>query len=99
MYKITSHYPLAKFYYKGNHSHPVRRTILIIETDKEHLTGYELREGSITRDLKEAPVKTYKKKNIAKYFNCDKRLKFNEANLNKSTLKRYRWKDLLIKGI
>lgn len=65
MYNIVRNSPVAKFYYKGSHSHPIRRTILVISTTSKHIIGYEIREGSTTRLLKDAPVKTYLKSNIA----------------------------------
>lgn len=57
--------PVAKFYYKGHHSHPVRRTVLVIESNSSHIHGYELREGSKVRQLRNAPIKSYKKSKIA----------------------------------
>ncbi len=65
-YRTVRSNPCAKFHYKGSHSHPVRRTILVIETTSNHIRGYELREGSLVRELKKAPIKTYKKSKIAK---------------------------------
>lgn len=51
-YDVVSNLPVARFWYKGNHSHPVRRTVLITQQDSESITGYELREGSKTRVAK-----------------------------------------------
>ena len=62
--------PVAKFFYKGTHSHPVRRTVLIIENMPNYIRGYELREGSETRSLKDAPIKTYRKSRIATQKQC-----------------------------
>lgn len=64
---IESKKPLAKFWYKGSHSHPIKRTVLIIDENKDRIIGYELREGNIVRKLGVAPVKTFKKEKIAKY--------------------------------
>jgi len=66
-YDITYTKPAAKFFYKGTHSHPVRRTVLIIEDNPEFFVGYELRAGNKVRSLKEAPVHTYRKDRIARY--------------------------------
>ena len=67
-YQPVRNMPICKFYYKGNHSHYVRRTILRIPAIRSDLiAGYELREGSTVRTLKNAPVKTYKKDKIAKW--------------------------------
>lgn len=65
-YETVRERPVARFYYKGTHSHPVRRTVIIIENKPRFLRGYELREGSTVRALPEAPVKTYTKSRIAK---------------------------------
>lgn len=65
-YKVVSKKPVAKFYYKGHHSHYVRRTILVIKSDKYSITGYELRCGNNTYSLKKATIKTYLKSKIAK---------------------------------
>jgi len=62
--EIVSQKPVARFYYKGGHSHPVRRTILIKED-----RGDELREGNVVRSMTEAmdKVKFYFKDEIAKW--------------------------------
>jgi len=65
-YKLVSHLPVAKFFYQGNHSHPVRRTVVITDQNDDSFTGYELREGNITRPMSKAPVKTYCRSKIAK---------------------------------
>lgn len=76
VYPVRSKLPVAKFYYKGkSHSHPVRRTILIIESDASYITGYELREGSEVRSFHKAPVKTFLKSKIAKVNQCGFRLR------------------------
>lgn len=69
IYGIVPIKPVARFYYQGSHSHPVRRTILIIEDNEDTLVGYELREGRIIRDPLEALkcIKTYKKSRIARW--------------------------------
>lgn len=58
--------PVARFYYQGSHTHPVRRTVLIIEERADMIIGYELREGSTVRTIKEAMkvVKSYRKDRI-----------------------------------
>mgnify|MGYP000871577344 CR=1 FL=1 len=67
-YDIIKSSPVARFYYQGkSHTHPVRRTILIIEDLPTLLIGYEMREGSKLRSIKDAPVKSYRKDRIAKY--------------------------------
>lgn len=97
-YPIVRNYPVARFYYKGHHSHPVRRTVLLIECKNNYLRGYELREGSISRPFKKAPIKSYSRRHIAKYVNCDKRLKNLPKELNKTTLTRMSLQDLILRG-
>ena len=46
-YQFIENRPVARFFYKGDHTHPVRRTILIIETTDKLITGYEMREGAV----------------------------------------------------
>jgi hypothetical protein len=59
---------VARFFFKGGHTHPVRRTILIITENKDVISGYEFREGSKVRNTKEAlrNIKTYDKSKIAR---------------------------------
>lgn len=59
--------PVARFYYQGSHSHPVRRTILVIESKRKYIRGYELREGREVRSLNSAPIKSYRRNEIAMY--------------------------------
>ena len=69
LYNLVQRKPLARFYYKGNHSHPIRRTVLIIEETSTHITGYELRAGKVSRTPLEALkyVRTYSRDKIARY--------------------------------
>lgn len=101
-YKLVNTHPVARFYYKGGHSHPVRRTILIVESNDTHITGYEVRVGDIVRQPNAAPVKSYKRDKIWKtkhpkitqgsnYFAIGKTKK-------KSTLKRTPLYDYLFTG-
>jgi hypothetical protein len=65
-YEIVRNMPIARFWYKGTHTHPVRRTILVVEQTREYIRGYELREGRIIRPAAKAPVKTYRRERIAR---------------------------------
>jgi len=65
-YDVIGTKPVAKFFYQGNHSHPVRRTVLLISEDKDRLTGYEIRAGKHLSSVRKAKVKTYLKERIAK---------------------------------
>lgn len=68
-YELVRNLPVARFYYQGSHSHPVRRTVLLIKnkTNANILVGYELREGKNVRNLKNAPIKSYRRNEIARF--------------------------------
>lgn len=100
-YPIVRNLPVAQFYYQGNHTHPVRRTVLVIKNTKKMIVGYEIREGNTIRAYDEVGkhIKSYKKDKIAKYGDyC--RLRMSKENKNKmaqeSTLKRKSFKTVLI---
>ena len=69
VYDLISHKPVAKFYYQGHHSHPVRRTVLVIDEKEDMIVGYEVREGDTVRPINEAlrSVKSFRKDRIAKW--------------------------------
>ena len=69
VYDVVSKMPVARFFYQGTHSHPVRRTVVIIKNLKNSIVGYEFREGAKVRAPEEAVkhVKTYRLDRIAKY--------------------------------
>lgn len=100
-YKLIRNLPVARFFYQGAHTHPVRRTIVLIETTTTYIRGYELREGNKTRDFKSAPIKTYRKSKIATVKQLDKRtsLRSTKRNSSRSTLVRASIVDLLKSGI
>jgi len=95
-YNLVDNVPVARFWYKGNHTHPVRRTVLVTESTRDYIKGYELRDGNIVRVASKAPVKTYKRSKIARGANLRKRQK---APLNKSTLVRRPLLDLIESGV
>jgi len=67
--------PVLEFYYRGkSHTHPVRRRVVVVEETSEFFRGYEMREGANVRHtLKQAPIKTYTKKKVAKIGEIDRR--------------------------
>lgn len=68
---LVRNLPVADFYYKGpSHSHPVRRRVLVTNNTKKLVTGYELREGNIIRDIDSAPIKSYRRDRIATRGQC-----------------------------
>ncbi len=100
-YSLVRNLPVARFYYQGSHSHPVRRTILVIESTSRKITGFELREGSEVRDYRSAPIKSYRRVKIAKIKQCGRRLRkrVDLRQHNKTTLQRVSLVDLVKKGV
>ena len=101
-YPTVRERPVAKFFYKGDHTHPVRRTVMLIESKPRFIRGYELREGAEVRDFREAPIKTYTKRKIARVKDIDARrilrAKAAPEQLDQSTMTRIRLLDLIKKG-
>ncbi len=99
-HKLVRSRPVARFYYKGSHSHPVKRTVLIIESNEDYIKGYEVREGKTTRKVANAPIKSYKKNRIARFKNLrrEKRLCINRKDIKISTLRRTVLSDFLFTG-
>jgi hypothetical protein len=101
-YEFSKKRPVARFFYQGSHTHPVRRTIIIINQTPSIIVGYEVREGAITRNVKNAPVKSYSKKLIAKVKQIDTRCSLRKRaegqELNKSTLVRENLSDFIKTG-
>jgi hypothetical protein len=100
-YPVVRSQPVAKFYYQGSHSHPVRRTVLVVENNKNLLTGYELREGSVTRNFDQAPIKSYRHSKIARIEQCGRRLRKRtpKDNHQNTTYVRRSLLDLVKEGV
>lgn len=92
-YDLVTKKPVARFYYQGHHSHPVRRTVLVIEDREDMIVGYEIRVGNTVRDPQEAlkSIKSYRKDKIAKWGDYS-RLRMSSKtfmkNPNETTLER-----------
>ena len=99
-YGFVRNKPVARFFYKGDHTHPVRRTVIIVESSDTILTGYELREGSTVRKFSEAPIKSFRRDRIAKVKQVDRRrvIRKQAASLQKSTLIRDNLSTLITNG-
>lgn len=93
--------PVARFFYKGSHSHPVKRTVLIVKKNNKIAVGYELREGMEKRSFQNAPIKTYRLDRIAKINQIDKRCSLRKQvdNFEVSTFQRYPLVNLIENGI
>ena len=98
-YNLKSKLPVARFFYKGTHTHPVRRTVLVIDQNESSITGYELREGNETRPGNKAPVKTYCRSKIAKTSSLRLDNPLRREKTAKSTLIRRPLMDLIESGI
>jgi hypothetical protein len=97
--KLVSNLPVARFWYKGTHTHPVRRTVLITAQTDESFTGYELREGNAVRTENTAPLKTYCRKKIARTHSLRLDNPLRRSKTNRSTLVRRSYNDLTKTGI
>jgi len=103
-YPVIRNKPVAKFFYEGtSHSHPVRRTVVLIEDNPKYFCGFELREGSKVRLPGNAPIKSYSKKNIACIAQIDKRrvlrVKTPRSQQRNTTLTRHSLADLVRTGV
>lgn len=94
IYDLVKKQPVARFFYQGSHTHPVRRTVLIIEETSTMIRGYEFREGTETRTVDDAllNIKSYRKDRIPKWGDY-KRLRMSYKTFLKnpldSTLERF----------
>lgn len=66
-YEPVRNLPVARFYYQGSHSHPVRRTIMVIESNSKVIKGYELRCGNKVNTLANSPIRTFRRDAIASF--------------------------------
>lgn len=92
-YPVVRNMPVARFFYQGRrHTHPVRRTVLLIESTQSYIRGYEMREGTRTRSYKTAPIRTYRRDKIANIDQIDLRRTLRAKTplneLGKTTLRR-----------
>ena len=63
-YPIIRNQPVARFKYKGSHSKPVRREVVLTETRKDVFTGYETRVGNEVCDLEDADIRSFTRDKI-----------------------------------
>jgi hypothetical protein len=103
-YPLVRNQPVAKFFYKGrSHTHPVRRTVVLTESNPTYFKGYELREGSEIRQFGQAPIKSFSKRKIAKIGEIDLRRKLRisagQDQLTTTTLQRVGFAELIKKGV
>lgn len=75
--------PVFRFFYKGSHSHPVRRTVLVFKKTRHYILGYEVRNGNEVCSFENAPVKRYLIGKIARY-GQDCKLRRSKANKSRN---------------
>lgn len=99
-YPLVKQTPVARFWYKGqSHTHPVRRTVLVVESTRDIIRGYELREGNEIRKLSQAPIKSYRRDRIAKGSQLRAGSTIRKRIGPKTTLQRRRLLDILESGV
>jgi len=98
-YELVKNNPVAKFWYKGTHTHPVRRTVLVVRTTPKLVIGYELREGRDVRNLKNAPIKSYRKDKIALARQLRPGNKLRSEDESASTYRRENLVEMLENGV
>ena len=93
-YDLVKNMTVAKFFYKGHHTHPVLKVGLVIKdrTNERMITMYVLRDGKQTYSLANAPVRSFTREKIAKYNSVRRpvreRLGINSQQMQQSTLER-----------
>jgi len=103
-YALAKRQPILRFYYQGSKSHPVRRTIAKIEETATTVTAYELRSGNDIRELRNAPIRTYRKDKIARIRDLDPRRPLRrdairrKKSQSESTLTRHELENLVVEG-
>ena len=63
-YPTLRNKPVAKFQYRGSHSKPVRRTVILTAIERNVYTGYEVREGNEVREPCDSTIKSFNKDKI-----------------------------------
>lgn len=63
-YSFIRNLPVAQFAYKGSHSKPIRRTVLITEISDDLITGLEVQEGRNRHEVGSAQVKSYSREKV-----------------------------------
>jgi hypothetical protein len=98
-YNPIRNQPFYKFYYKGSHSHPVQRTVLVTTISDTHITGYELREGNTARNIDTSPIRSYRREKIANRTQLRNDNCLRTKKLEKSTLQKCGVKRIIVDGI
>lgn len=87
-YCLVRNLPVWKFFYKGNHSKPVRTTLAVMGIKGDVVTGYVLRRGNeVCTRLQDAKIASFKKSEIA-----------SVKGGKKTTLSKHTLADLIVNG-
>lgn len=99
-FKLVRNLPVWKFFYKGNHSKPVRTTIAVVENTPTVVTGYVLRRGNeVCSKLQDAQIRSFKKSDIALIGQVTRSSSVKKSNkANKTTLTKHSIVDLVVTG-
>jgi len=96
-FALVRNLPVWKFYYKGNHSKPIRTTLAVVENNAKVVTGYVLRRGNeVCSRLQDAKIHSFKKSEIARLGQV--RTSKNSKNSDRSTLTKHSIVDLIVSG-
>ena len=103
--KIAERLPVAKFWYKGSHTHPVLKVGLVIadRTNRDIITMYLLRDGKKTFPIGQTPIRSFRRDKIAKHYSLRKevrqRMGVTSATETRSTLVRAELAELVHSGL
>ena len=99
-FRLVRNLPVWKFFYKGNHSKPIRTTIAVVEVTPTIVTGYVLRRGNeVCNRLQDAKIHSFRKSDIACIGQvCRSKATKNSGRANKTTLTKHPIVDLIVNG-
>lgn len=100
-FRLVRNLPVWKFYYKGNHSKPIRTTVAVVEVTPTVVTGYVLRRGNeVCARLQDAKIHSFRKADIAKLGQVSRSKATKSSNMaNKTTLTKHPIFDLIVSGV
>lgn len=98
-FSLVRNLPVWKFYYKGNHSKPVRTTIAVVSNNASVVTGYVLRRGNeVCNRLQDAKIHSFKKSDIALTGQVSRLSSSKKASNSTTTLTKHSIVDLIVSG-
>jgi hypothetical protein len=94
---LVRNLPVAKFHYQGSHTHPIRRTVLVIESNTKFIKGYEVRCGNEVAEPNDDHIRSYSRSKIARlgdYSRLRNAKKNQGRSMDETTLTRLPMRDL-----